>query len=1399
MENAKPFLRLLLLERLKDPRAQPVAAPSCPAPSRRWGGCEGKGGCCCWTRTAGPRPTILWPHALRGGHGSRRAPPPPPAPEQLPEDDEDAMTPLLLLLPPLLVASVWPAALLEAQAALMDHGLDAEISSSADMAGHCKPVAGDGGLPEGEPVTLGFLGAYGQTQVVLGALPLAVRTVNMDPRLLPGRRLQYLAADIGTNPSDSAARRRDSSLAALALRVMTVMRDRGAVAFIGPDDTCGPEALVAAAWNLPVISYNCADARMSDKRVYHTFARTLPPASKVSKSVVALLRAFGWGSFVVVAGKQPAWSTGVKDAIEELARTHGFAISDICEFSDYIPRHIEEMEAIVDKTYETTRVYVFVGEHVALVDFVKVLHRRGLLEKGEYVVISVDDEIYDPESRHKIVQREYIDPFLRNSAASNAEDAEGFRSVLKLTPAQPSNPQFKHICEEIKKFSTGPPFCVPYHHRIFNSISVPIHAAHLYDAILIYARALTEVLARGEDPRNGSAILQRIRGRAYHSVQGFDVLIDDNGDAEGNFSVVAALPDDGAQGAQGQGARVSMQPVGYFAYNSANDTALPEFRYFDSSRQIQWVSGTPPRAEPLCGFHGERCAYRADWRLSLPVAAAAVLLVVAAAFALKHYRYEQKLACLLWKVDSRDITLIPAGGNEAPVNKSMVCRRSVLRTVPAGLGSLALGGEQSGGGPRAHTHIGLYKGNIVAVKYVYKRSLDLTRSIRKELKQIREVRHENLIPFIGACVDQGALCILTAYCARGSLEDVLANEDLHLDNMFVSSLVADILKGMIYLHDSDIVSHGNLRSSNCLVDSRWVLQISDFGLHEFKAGQVEPDGARRELRRCLWRAPELLRAGSGLGAAPGAGPGAGLCPGGHHHHAAPAPPGSGWGPGVHAPPSCHGRGTQKGDVYSFGILLYEVLGRAGPWGRVALPDEEVVARVVAPPPPGQPPFRPDLRALEAEGTADSVLRCMEACWSEDPEQRPDIRLVRVRLKEMQAGLKPNIFDNMLSIMEKYAYNLEGLVQERTNQLSEEKKKTEALLHRMLPKTVTEALKRGDPVEAESFDCVTIYFSDIVGFTELSAVSTPLQVVDLLNDLYTCCDSIISHYDVYKVETIGDAYMVASGLPVRNGDRHAGEIASMALRILSRIRRFEVRHRPGEPLQLRVGIHSGHCVAGVVGLAMPRYCLFGDTVNTASRMESSGLPHRIHISEATHALLQRLGGYHCEERGVIAVKGKGDMRTWWLVSEDPARRMARLAAAAPAPLLGPPPSPPPPPPAAAGPAPAPAPAVLSVLSETPDLLRRPAGGEALSLSAEDVRPDASELHRRALEVGEPRPAAPSEGEGKGNNSELWDWLRYAHDSRPGADLCGASVRRVAQRHREREHQSAPVVSFTETSS
>uniref|UniRef100_A0A6P4EU06 Guanylate cyclase n=1 Tax=Drosophila rhopaloa TaxID=1041015 RepID=A0A6P4EU06_DRORH len=1001
-----------------------------------------------------------------------------------------------------------------------------------------------------DTINIGFLAEYSQMRVTLGGLPLAIEDVNKNPYLLPGKKLAFKPVDIGHKMSAYRVK---------PLRAMTQMRESGVTAFIGPDESCTTEALLASAWNTPMLSFKCSDSIVSNKSTFHTFARTLAPASKVSKSIISLLNAFHWNKFAIVVSSKPIWGLDVARAIQELAEARNFTISHFKHISDYIPttKTLSQIDKIIEETYSTTRIYVFIGEHIAMVDFVRGLQNRRLLESGDYIVVSVDDEIYDSNRRVNIMER--ID-----------------------------------ICSKIKDYARKTPFLVPYHQRVFDNISVPIYGLHLYDSVMIYVRAISEVLKQGGDIYDGNLVMSHIFNRSYHSIQGFDVYIDSNGDAEGNYTVITLQNDVGSGTSGGSLAKMSMQPVGFFAYNK--HSLIPEFRYIKSDRPIQWLNGRPPLAEPLCGFHGELCPRKKlDWRYLVTGPLSALVVVVAIALLIKHYRYEQTLAGLLWKVDMKEVTVINLGEYNNPSNKNIfqICRQSILVV-----------GEPN---KRSFTNIALFRGNIVAMKKIHKKSVDITRSIRKELKLMREVRHENIINFIGASTDHGSVIIFTTYCARGSLEDVLANEDLHLDHMFVSSLVSDILKGMIYLHDSEIISHGNLRSSNCLIDSRWVCQISDFGLHELNAGQEEPNKSELELKRALCMAPELLR-------------------------------------DAYRP----ARGSQKGDVYSFGILLYEMIGRKGPWGDTAYSKEEIIQFVKCPELLQHGVFRPALTHTHLD-IPDYIRKCLCQCWDEDPEARPDIRLVRMHLKELQAGLKPNIFDNMLSIMEKYAYNLEGLVQERTNLLYEEKKKTDMLLYQMLPRPVAELLKRGDPVEAECFECVTILFSDIVGFTELCTTSTPFEVVEMLNDWYTCCDSIISNYDVYKVETIGDAYMVVSGLPLQNGNRHAGEIASLALHLLETVGNLKIRHKPTETVQLRIGVHSGPCAAGVVGQKMPRYCLFGDTVNTASRMESTGDSMKIHISEATYQLLQLIGSYVCIERGLTSIKGKGDMRTYWLTN------------------------------------------------------------------------------------------------------------------------------------------------------
>ncbi|XP_020818275.1 receptor-type guanylate cyclase gcy-10 [Drosophila serrata] len=237
--------------------------------------------------------------------------------------------------------------------------------------------------------------------------------------------------------------------------------------------------------------------------------------------------------------------------------------------------------------------------------------------------------------------------------------------------------------------------------------------------------------------------------------------------------------------------------------------------------------------------------------------------------------------------------------------------------------------------------------------------------------------------------------------------------------------------------------------------------------------------------------------------------------------------------------------------------------------------------------------------------------------------------------------------NAAATIQLYALNLS----QKAKELKREKRKSDSLLFQMLPPSVAMQLKQTQQVPAELYEAVTIYFSDIVGFTEIAAECTPLEVVTFLNSIYRVFDERIECYDVYKVETIGDSYMVASGLPVKNGNKHISEIATMALDLLDASSVFRIPRAGDEFVQIRCGVHTGPVVAGIVGTKMPRYCLFGDTVNTASRMESTGEAQKIHITEEMHDSLQQVGGFRTEHRGLIDVKGKGLMSTYWLTCKD----------------------------------------------------------------------------------------------------------------------------------------------------
>uniref|UniRef100_A0A3B3UU11 guanylate cyclase n=1 Tax=Poecilia latipinna TaxID=48699 RepID=A0A3B3UU11_9TELE len=331
------------------------------------------------------------------------------------------------------------------------------------------------------------------------------------------------------------------------------------------------------------------------------------------------------------------------------------------------------------------------------------------------------------------------------------------------------------------------------------------------------------------------------------------------------------------------------------------------------------------------------------------------------------------------------------------------------------------------------------------------------------LLPMKEMKHENLVQFFGVCIEPPNICLVIQYCKKGSLK---VNVDLEW--MFKLSFAYDIVNGMDFIHNSTLKFHGNLKPSTCLVDSRLQIKLSGFGLWEFKYG------GKNKLD-LYWTAPELLRQ-IGL--------------------------------------PCNG--TPKGDIYSFAIIMWELMynSKGGPYQDINLDPKEIIMQL-------RTPFRGEpLRPVLCEQLCDEKVNALlKACWSENPDHRPPFGSIRRRLKDISPESHANILDNMVDKLEKYANHLEEVVEERTNQLTAEKARADKLLSSMLPKYIADQLMAGKSVEPQSYDMVTIFFSDIVGFTSMCSSSSAMEVVTFLNELYSLFDDIIKMYDVYKVRTI----------------------------------------------------------------------------------------------------------------------------------------------------------------------------------------------------------------------------------------------------------------------------------------
>ncbi|KAM8836929.1 guanylate cyclase 2G [Spinachia spinachia] len=1001
------------------------------------------------------------------------------------------------------------------------------------------------------------------------AIQIAVDKVNTNPSFLGNYSLDFVYADTDCNPKIS-----------LGGFIHQVWKENVSALF-GP--ACPEEAevtgLIASAWNIPMFGFVGQSSKTENRDIYDSYVKVVPPLKRSSEVLVKTLEFFGWSHVAMIGGGLDSNTWDKVDAmwitIENPLRDK-FKLTAALKFDTSNPELVYQNVKFIATV---ARVIVVLTNSMDSMALLLEAERQGLM-KGDYVFFLVQ---HFEDSMWKYALNSRI-----NKAAIRAFDMT-FIIGQKSYEDYEYYDFFKQVFERLK----GQPFLS----NLTSEREVSPYSAYLHDAVLLYAMALKEVLKEGKDPRDGQQLLQILRNRNNLRFNGASGLVHFNKEGERNL-------DYSIYDLQHVGQVTKLEPILHF--NSHTSSVRPTSKF----ASVVWPRGRPSD-KPECGYNNELC----DWLVNeiallallvtLPVIGVLAVLCIGVLL-LQKLRLQTRLDdSNWWLINYSDITITREHSGFQGL--SLTTTNSRCSGSQSDVSSVSYGLKDKTGREHIYTTIGLYQGNKVAVKYLkdHDGSNFQRPSIIAEFNVMKEMKHENLVQFFGVCIAPPNVCLVTQYCTKGSLKDVMKS-DVDLDWMFKLSFAYDIVNGMEFIHKSNLRFHGNLKPSTCLVDSRLQIKLSGFGLWEFKYGsQNKPN--KPDHREMYWTAPELLRQA-----------GVQVC------------------------------GTPKADIYSFAIIMWELMynAKSGPYHEINLPPKEIMAQLRT------PCQREVLRPALSEDLCDeNINSLMKACWNENPDHRPPFASIRRQLRDNSPESHANILDNMVAKLEKYANHLEDVVEERTNQLTAEKTRADKLLSSMLPGYIADQLMAGASVEPQSYEAVTIFFSDIVGFTSMCSVSSAMEVVTFLNDLYSLFDDVIKMYDVYKVETIGDAYMVASGLPISNGLQHALEISTMALHFLSAIKVFRIHHMPNKSLAIRIGIHSGPVVAGVVGTTMPRYCLFGDTVNMASRMESNSSPLKIHISQSTADILVEAGSFEMEERGEVEIKGKGSLKTYWLLGKQ----------------------------------------------------------------------------------------------------------------------------------------------------
>ncbi|XP_055334079.1 atrial natriuretic peptide receptor 1-like [Paramacrobiotus metropolitanus] len=964
-------------------------------------------------------------------------------------------------------------------------------------------------------------------------------------------------------------------------------------------------------WNSLWITTMSASPQISDRILNPSWiAMNDFSTGQCGQLYIQILNKFRWSSvFIIIDPGDPGVfaivASFVQKELEKQPHIKAF-VQKIATKSTKVP--FGAFDSILKDVAAVSRVILFFGHAVFLRELLITAAKMGMTN-GEYVYIAIET------MRNKPILGDF------NWRYNDNDDDLAFRAYQSLLIVQPKN------VDMTPNLQLGMEF-IRRSYRDYN-LSYNISDQNFpnlissYRAITATAAFLNESLSGVDDLdyQDGRALARMFLNRTYTDEYG-SLYIDNTGQRRTDF-VVTYFDSFGIR-----------TPLLF--KTGKNDTLM------EATRVTEWANSSkpfPPPNEPYCGYSNNKpsCLPKSD-NTSMLIAIFTVSgsFIVAAILSIFHWRYtkirykERLLHDPWWQVDNDDLKA-PSyfnsyasslfAGPEHPYNDAVsMISHSVSHTAVEEILTFKFPMNQATAVRFASLH-----GKGVACFPVARgkghlsfKELSNSQHLLRLLRKCWGLDHQNVCRLYGISINLTAerfsVMVIFACPSRGNLPQ-MCNGVLGADFTFTSSFVMDFLEGLQYIHNSKVAYHGRLSVFNCWIDKHFTLKLMNLASDRIRdeLELIDLDGSMNchgpvnaPWEQYFWLVPELDEIDQ-------------------------------WDT---APKS-----WQAVDVFSTGFVLYDILTSGTLYKKM----EEMfgTATIIYPENNRDNPLEAAIDYMEIAELASAIHGCLSVI----PEDRPTVKQLRSQLKELSPLLSPEnsqykLFDKIYRRFCYYSNQLEQEVQKRSRALKDARMRCDALVRQFLPKEIVKNLRAGQFVAPELFDCVTITFAQLDGFASYVLDAPPEMIFGLISLVEDCLDAVATLCETYKVEAVLDSFLVASGLPKRIGSEHVRRIANFALRVLG----LEPTFNLPKDLRIKIGIHSGPCAAGVIGVKRPRYCLFGDTINVASRMCSQGMPGQIHLSSSSKQLLEEFNDhdYVIELRGLLKVKGRGDMTTYWLI-------------------------------------------------------------------------------------------------------------------------------------------------------